>query len=522
MSDAETPLRRRMLPALLLGALAALGQAPVSVPWFTLAALAGAFMLFLGAGGVRRAAWIGWALGVGYFAAALFWIVEPFLVDIPRHGWMAPFALAFTAGGFALFWGGAFALAMWLWRGPAWPGLAARRAGAADPQGAEKQPGPWRAALFWAVALTFMELARSYVLTGFPWALLGHAWVGWAPMQLAAWVGPVGLTLLTVLAPALLVAAWPRRAAVALTLLLFAALYGAGMWQARAHLAEPLGPVVRLVQPNAAQRLKWDPAYAEGFFLRQLEFTAAAGVNGRPALVIWPETAIPNVLNRAGAMLQAVARASGGVPVALGIQRLEDGRGYNSLAVLDAEGGVADLYDKYHLVPFGEYLPLSDYLDTVGMTLFGADAGFGFSPGPGARLLDLGPLGRVLPLICYEAIFPQNLRAAPERPDWILQVTNDAWFGQISGPYQHLAQARLRAVEQGLPLVRVANTGVSAVIDARGNVLQSLPLGEAGWLDAALPPPLPPTLYARTGDAPVALLLVLAIALGAIRRRQRR
>jgi apolipoprotein N-acyltransferase len=165
-------------------------------------------------------------------------------------------------------------------------------------------------------------------------------------------------------------------------------------------------------------------------------------------------------------------------------------------------------------VPFGEYIPFGDLAYRLfGLAAFASQQGAGYSAGVGAAVLDLGPkLGHVLPLICYEAVFPQDLRAAPMRADWIVQITNDAWFGKLTGPWQHLAQARLRAIEQGLPLLRAANTGISAVIDARGRVVAALPLGVADYIDAALPPPLPPTVYARLGDLP---LLVLLLALGA-------
>ncbi len=490
--------RWRLPLAALTGVLAATGQAPVSLPWATLLALALAFGLFLDTPRTGKAAWLGWAFGWGYFAATLFWIVEPFLIDIPRHGWMAPFALIFTAGGFAGFWAGAFALAAWGARG-----RLAR-------------------ALAWTGALTLAELTRSYLLTGFPWALVGHVWVDWAPMQLAAWVGPVGLSLLTLLIPALAVALWPRRLALAGVLAVAAALYGAGAWRAAQPLPDAEGPVLRLVQPNAAQHLKWDPDWHQVFMDRLMAFTAAEGAEGRPRLVIWPETALPYLLHNAEEALAQTAEAAAGVPVVLGIQRVEGWQAYNSLIVLNDQGRVADLYDKYHLVPFGEYLPAGGLLSKIGLSALTAKNGFGYTPGPGPQLLDLGPFGRALPLICYEAIFPHDVNAAPERPDWLLQITNDGWFGNLSGPYQHLAQARLRAVEQGLPLVRAANTGVSAVIDAHGEVLHSLPLNEAGWLDAPLPAKLPRTLYARTGDVPVALLLAaLALGLGltALRRR---
>ncbi|MCP3970371.1 MAG: apolipoprotein N-acyltransferase [Rhodobacteraceae bacterium] len=479
--------------------LAALGQAPVSLPWATLAGLVIAFVLFVRTDAPRAAAWVGWAFSAGYFAASLFWIVEPFFVDPLRHGWMAPFALAAMAGGLGLFWAAAGWLARWL-AGSGWSG-----------------------ALAWAVCLALAELARSYVLTGFPWALIGHVWIDWGPMQLAAWVGPHGLTLLTLLAAALPVAAWgKRRALVPLVVAPFVALYAFGVWQADRFIPEPgqIRPVLRLVQPNAPQHLKWHPDHALTFFERMESYTAAASTP-RPNLIIWPETSVPTILNHAESALDRIAAAADGVPVVFGIQRLEGARFHNSLIVLDRAGEVAEIYDKHHLVPFGEYVPAGDLAARVGITAFAAQQGYGYSPGSGTRLIDLGRLGLALPLICYEAIFPQDVAAAPERPDWLMQITNDAWFGQVAGPYQHLAQARLRAVEQGLPMVRVANTGVSAVIDARGAIEAQLGLGEAGYLDEGLPPALPPTLYARTGDRGAAIVLLLLL-LGLLSLRWRK
>ena len=480
--------RRAMPSAGLAGVLAGLGQAPVSLPWATLLGLGFLYMLFAAAERTKGAAWLGWAGGTGYFAATLFWIIEPFFVDLARHGWMAPFALAGLAGGLALFWAVAFGLAHRLGQ------------------------GVWSRALAWAVLLAIAELARSYVLTGFPWALIGHVWIGWAPMHLAAFVGPVGLTLLTLLVPALVLAAGHgARGRGVVMLAPFALLYGFGLWQGAQPVPQAeAATTVRLLQPNAAQHLKWDPDTAPIFFDRLVEMTAAPAET-RPDLIIWPETSVPVLLERAGVALDRMVTAANGTPVVFGIQRSDLLRFYNSLVVLDTAGEITEVYDKHHLVPFGEYVPAPWLFSRVGLDAFTADQGFGYSAGPGARLIDLGPLGRALPLICYEAIFPQDLHAAPERPDWLLQITNDAWFGQISGPYQHLAQARLRAVEMGLPMVRVANTGVSAVIDARGRVRESLPLNTSGFLDAALPSALPATLYARTGDAPVAIVLFLSV-----------
>jgi len=249
------------------------------------------------------------------------------------------------------------------------------------------------------------------------------------------------------------------------------------------------------------------------FFFRHLDLTSEAPAPGspRPDLILWPETAVPFLLEHPGDGLMMIAEAAQGVPVALGIQRAEGLRYYNSLAVVGPGGVVEASYDKYHLVPFGEYVPLGDLAARFGMAAFAAQEGGGYSAGPGPRVLDLGRLGLAQPLICYEAVFPQDIRRAPERPDWLMQVTNDAWFGEAAGPWQHLALARLRAIEFGLPLARAANTGVSAMIDAKGRITAELGMDKMGALDAALPAALPPTLYAQIGDAPIfALLLALS------------
>jgi len=504
--------RSRAAPGLVAagaGALAAAGQAPFGLWAGTLVGLAGLSLLVAAAPSGRAAARLGWLGGTGYFAAALFWIVEPFLVDPARHGWMAPFALALMAMGLALFWGGAAALAHGLGRG------AAGRAGA------------------FAVTLAAAELLRGHVLTGFPWAHPGHVWIDTPVAQLAALIGASGLTLATLAAAALPVAAWhagPHRAPQARRALHAAgaaaavAALTAAAWGWGAHrLAQPLPPrdapvTLRLVQPNAPQHLKWRRDLAHVFLERKLDLTRRPAETP-PDLIVWPETAIPWLLDDAAPILPTLAAAARGAPLALGVQRDENGRYFNSLAVLDPTGAPIALYDKHHLVPFGEYIPFADLLAGVPLPGLAGQALLGYTPGPGPALIDLGPLGRVRPLICYEAIFPAYA-ALPERPDWVLQITNDAWFGRLSGPWQHLALARFRAIEQGLPLARAANTGVSAVIDPRGQLTAALGLGRTGTVDAALPAALPPTPFARTGEAPLAALLALALGALALRRRR--
>jgi apolipoprotein N-acyltransferase len=481
------------LPAI-AGAVAATGQPPLAFWPLTLAGFAAAAFLLTRAQTTGAAARLGWATGVGYFAASLFWIVNPFLVEADIYGWMAPFAVVAMAAGLALFWAAGFA--------------AAHRVAAA--------PG-WRA-LALPVALTLAELLRGHVLTGFPWGLPAYAFADTPLRALTAFIGPYGLTL-AVLAVAALPFAWRRGRGAVAALAVLGLLWGAGMLR----LAQPIPPVettvtLRLVQPNAPQDQKWDPDWSPVFFGRLLDLTAAPG---NPDLVIWPETAVTFWLGEEPELQRLITDAAGGDRrVILGARRAEGARFYNTLAVLGPEGGVEQLYDKALLVPFGEYMPLGDLLARYGVHGLAAGEGAGFSAGPGAVALDLGPAGRAQPLICYEDIFPAFTLSGAARPDWLLHITNDAWFGLLAGPQQHFVQARFRATEAGLPLVRVANTGISAVIDAQGRVLNSLPLGTDGLIDATLPGRLPPTPYSRTGDLPLALLLLAGLALAGLRRRR--
>ncbi|QOL81485.1 apolipoprotein N-acyltransferase [Pseudooceanicola spongiae] len=475
---------------LLAGVLAAGGQAPVSL-W--LLALAGFSLLALAhytASTPRAAALAGWRFGCGYFGAALSWIVQPFMVDAAREGWMAPFALILMTGGLALFWG----LALYV----------AKRAA---PTGALAQ------GLTFAATLTLAEALRGWIFTGFPWSLIGQNLIPSPILPLAALAGPHALSLALLLPAAAFGAAlWRRRAgllpALSGAVLLAALIFLSPLARPVAQPAGPDAPIVRLVQPNAPQREKWDPEKSAMFFRRQLGYS---GEGPKPALIVWPETAVPYLLDQNPGLPMMISEAANGAPVAFGINRSEDGRYYNSLAVIGPDGTVADLYDKHHLVPFGEYIPFGNLLAKFGISAFASQSGHGFSAGPGPHLVSIPGIGTALPLICYEAVFPRDIRDAPARPDVLLQVTNDAWFGTFSGPYQHLAQARLRSIEQGLPMIRVANTGISALIAADGTVLDRLPLGEAGYLDVALPPPSAATPYARHGDLPVILLAFLAL-----------
>lgn len=495
---ARLPLAGRIAISALAGVAGALGQAPFDQPIALLLALTAAFIMFRRTRTRWQAGLTGWAFGLGYFALSLVWIVEPFQIDPERHGWMAPFALVFISIGLALFWGGAF----WAARSLA--------------------PRTWPLILTWTAA----ELLRAYVFTGFPWASPAQILVEGMASRSLAWSGPHGATLwLMSLAwalsfPAAFKHRHVMRMAQAGLLVGAAALLSLPLTRAASDLTPHW---VRLVQPNADQHLKWQPDLARVFYERQLSLSALPPGADRPApaLTVWPETAIPWVLDRAAPVLPEIAASASGGPVVLGVLRFEEDALYNSLAVLGPSGEVAQLYDKHHLVPFGEYIPFATLAARIGLRGLAQTIGTGFEAGPGPRLLDFGELGLGLPLICYEAVFAHGVGAAPERPDFLLQITNDAWFGQYAGPQQHLAQARMRAIEQGLPLMRAANTGISAMIDPLGRVTGSLPLGIEGHLDAALPKPGQPTLYSRTGDWPVILGLMfgLLVALFKLPRR---
>lgn len=482
----------RLLVPIMLGSFAALGHEEW-MAGFVAVTVAMVLSFLIVPSNRRLAAWFGWLLGLGYFAVTLRWLVEPFLVDVARHGWMAPFAILMMAGGLALFW----AFAFW---------------------GARLIAGRSASVMLWLpVTLAAVELARGHVFSGFPWGLLSYALVGGVGDVWLAWVGPYGTTLLLIAVAGgtayflqrgwTLI--WP-----ALVGVLFATL---GLQGLTATAPDPTSnAVVRLVQPNAPQHQKWDRDWMPVFFDRALGQTSA----GEPAdVVIWPETSIPALLNYADPLIERISNAARGATVVAGVQRAEGDAYYNSAIVIEGPTTVSAISDKAHLVPFGEYIPLAWILEPLGLgTLVEHVAGF--TAGSGAGLIQIDGLGLARVLICYEGIFPEDMQRGDVRPDVLLILTNDAWFGQGAGPRQHLRQAQARAIEQGLPVVRAANTGISAVIDARGRITDSLPLNKAGYLDAIVPAALPPTLYARMGDWPLVVLLGLCTGVGVVRRKR--
>jgi apolipoprotein N-acyltransferase len=461
---------------------------------------------------LKAAAWVGFWFGFGFFLVSLYWIAEAFLVEPERHAWLIPLVMTAMPGGMAVFFSGATAIAILLWR-----------------------PGGARA-LALAIAFALAEYARGHVLTGLPWNLLGYSLTENAGlMQLASVFGVYALSLIAVLvfaSPACIVTptgsrlAAPKSAAAMAALLLVVLALGYA-WGARRleHAGIATTDIrLRIVQADIDQANKWRPENAAPIFNEYIDLSkSAGGTRGLQGvnLVIWPETAVPFLLADSPDALAAIGEIlPEGAALIVGSARLSETRDesgaveerpvYNSLLVIDHSANVVGVYDKIHLVPFGEYLPFQDLLESLGFMQMTGVRG-GFSAGSGPRHLTVPGAPQASPLICYEIIFPDAIMVLGERTGWLLNITNDAWFGTSAGPYQHFQQARIRAVEQGLPLVRAANTGISAIVDPYGRIVAALGLGERGVVDGLLPRALPPTVFARHGPKVELSVLVLAL-----------
>ncbi|MBV6656461.1 MAG: apolipoprotein N-acyltransferase [Devosiaceae bacterium] len=455
----------------------------------------------------------GWWFGFGWFFASLTWVAEALLVDAGAHAWLIPFALVAIPAGLALF-----------------PALAAAVAGLFW------TAGPWRLVVL-AASLAGFEAVRGVVLTGFPWNGF-HLGLAAQPllMQGFALIGPSFASLL-VLIVALVPAAFRpegvgktgiRYALAACVIAVFWLGYGGF------RLAQPVpdtsSVAVRIVQPNIAQADKWDPAQREAHFASLLDLTAARASPSDLGLlgtthVIWPESAFPFLLVERPDALAAIGEALPlGTHLLAGALRAETrgaGRVFtNALFAFNDRGEIIDAYDKVRLVPFGEALPFSDWFDRLGLRpIVGAPAGFVPGLGPGTLETPGGPSW--LALICYEAIFPGFVRAGvrAHAPDYLLNVTNDAWFGTSAGPQQHVHQARLRAVETGRPLVRAANTGVSLVTDPYGRTIVALEVDKPGVITTNLPNPLTQTGYLLMGNLPFLVFLFLVLVVSVYHRQ---
>jgi len=486
---------RADLCALGLGALAALALPPLYALPVLLVSFPALLTLIDAAPGPAVAARRGWWFGFGLNLIGLYWVTEAILIEAARFWWFVPIAVPALSATLALF----IAAAAW----------AARFARAG-----------WPRACALAGAWVLADLARQFVGTGFPWNLLGSVWefpdrLGDVFIQPAAWVSIHGLTLVTVLLA--LTPALGRRWIIAGVVLL-AAWAGAGVIRLDQPMPQAAGLNVVLVQGNVAEGQKFDFNLRVAIFERYLNLTrqAMARAGPGPAVVVWPETAFPGLLDRDDRARQVIMQATGGAPALIGTVRFDrDDRPRNSLLALTDSGTIVGRYDKWHLVPFGEYQP--DWFP-LGIQVV---PGGGFARGPGPRTLHVPGLPPVGPLICYEAIFPGQVVDRNDRPAWMVNVTNDAWFGDSSGPRQHLQAARMRAVEEGLPLLRAANTGITAAFNARGHELAQIPRAIADTLVVSLPPALPATLFAQFGLAVPFVFSAIILAVGLLAPLQR-
>ncbi len=487
--------------AVLAGAISALGFAPFGLFPCLLFGIAALVLLLDGAATerhrLRAAALTGFGFGFGQFAVGLHWIVYPFLVQADSHAWQIPFVLLMFPGGLAFFMAGAAAAAASVWK-----------------------PGASRIFALTA-AYALCEWLRGHILTGFPWNIAGYGWgASLAVLQSTALFGVYGLSLLTVLFGASLAQLFvpkPSWQLPAMMTALFVILFAAGALRlAMVPQAAITSVRLRLVQPNIPQAEKIQYRFARRNWQRLITLSAAPG-DSTPSLIIWPEAAPPFFLAEQPLALEQIASLSqGGLGLMTGAIRHDysssDHIAYaNSFFFISPSGIILDIYDKSHLVPFGEYLPFEKTLTALGLSkLTGIDGSF--TPGAGPQTYRVPGAGNVTPLICYEILFPDAVLGA-KRPDWLVNITDDSWFGPWAGPQQHLLVAQVRAMEEGLAVVRDANTGISAIIDPFGRITQQLGLGKTGIVDGALPAPIAPTPYSRIRGLAFWLLLCAIIAL---------
>lgn len=456
----------------------------------------------------------GWLFGFGYFLAGFWWVGEAFLVDADEFIYLLPVAVVALPAGLALFWGAAAALSRHVW-GDGWIRIAG-----------------------FAALFTVAEWVRGTVLTGLPWNVIGYAAMPTPlTMQSAALIGLYGVTFMTflvasspaVFAPGYRTASHRAMALVVLSTLLVVGHLGYGMFAlSRASEATVPGVHLRLVQPAIDQSAKWDAANEEEIMRRYIDLSNAnkgpqSASVGSFTHVLWPESAFPFILTERRDQLATIAALlpptttliTGAMRLEKAVDGSKDHKVYNSLFVINGNGEIVAARDKTRLLPFGEFLPFQDFLENLGLQQLTRLRG-GFAQGTGRRVVDLAGTPPFLPLICYEITYSGTVRPAigegEAGPQWIVNLTNDAWFGMTAGPHQHAHQAQVRAVEEGLPVARAANNGVSFVADSYGRILERLALGERGVVDSALPVAGPVTLFSRTGNLPIVLFVCALVA----------
>ncbi len=468
----------------------AFGQMPIDMPLFTFASLTLLGWVWSRATPVRCGAFVsGLCLGTGYFTLTFSWIVEPFLVSPGDTGWLAPFALLGLVISLSFVWGVAC--------------YAAASVG--------ENKNKWIKLLALWAFLSLSELVRSEWVADFPWGLFSSIWINTALGQSLFIFGPYWLSSLTILTSFLLVM---PRPAIFIGLTIIGSAYMFGHSRLASNTSYGIDPIkVRIVQPNVKQSEKWKPELARKFFDRHLELSKKSNLSDID-LIIWPETAVSYFVDMDKKITNHIAKNLSS-PVVLGGRRFKNNQLFNSAFLLSASGEIDSIYDKTHLVPFGEYIPFAKFFSKASFFGLATDGLTGFSEGKSKIIIRTKNLESFLILICYEVIFSEEVDTSVADASWIIQITNDAWFGRFSGPQQHLSLARMRAIEQGLPIIRVANTGISAVIDPFGRVKEKIDLGRQDFIDAEVPLAIGDTYYSKIGarNWNISLLCVLLLTI---------
>jgi apolipoprotein N-acyltransferase len=493
-------LLRSRLADFLLGAAAALAMPPLNW-WWALFVSVPLFLFRFGSVTTRAHAFrSGWMFGFGYFCLALHWIGFAFLVDAKTYLWMMPFAVGGLAAVMALYWGLAGLVAQVL---------------------ARRVMPPF---FGFPIALSVCEWLRGHLMTGFPWAVPGLTADGMGGVaQLASITGMTGLTLLVLLSAAAPFAVFAeasraQKSAMLGALLVIPVAHVWGQWRLMSNPPSHVeGADFRIVQPNLSQDDKWRNDNASRSFDELVALSIAPSATHDIKYIVWPESAVAFLIDESEGA-KNVLRSSlreGQFLLTGSLRRLPSNHEtfYTSIIAFDHAARIVGVYDKWRLVPGGEFLPFSSILEPLGFQRVVSLPG-GFTAGTGPGSIELPGLGHVGMLICYEVAFPHQLVVSGKRPLALVNVTNDGWFGTSTGPYQHLAQVRLRAIEQGLPIIRSANTGISAVFDAFGRMGPSLGLNSKGVVDAKLPAQISATLYSRAGDWVFAALILSASLVG--------
>ena len=481
-------LNKPKIISLILGGVCALGNNPWALWYLSILSLILWFWLIIKNDKPKKIFTETFKFGFGYFSISLIWIVEPFLVEPWIHGWIAPIALIALPSFLALTW------AIFAFLGHyylSYIGL--------------------------VIGLSLAEYCRLYLLTGFPWATISYVLLDTKAEKWLSLLGPYGLSLflfLTCFSIALSLQV-RKKINVLLAICISCTLFFVPNFFKK-DVLKSLDVSVRLIQPNAVQEKKWSEEFAPIFFEQMIKMTAQ---EQKPDIVIWPETSLYLPYNSAFEELDKMRKAAEESILVFGALRFDQANFLKNSLIIENKNQEPVFYDKAKLVPFGEYLPfinLKSYFKILERSnLFG----WGFERGKGSELLSLPNGLNFVPLICYEAIFSNFLKPSVKDADFILQITNDAWFGKSIGPQQHLAQLRIRAIEYGLPVIRVANTGISAIIDANGKVIKNLLVNNSGYLDSFIPSRKRSTIYGQFGDLIFLLLIFLTLVVAFLNKK---